>query len=142
MRMSSINQVTLLGNLGADAEVKEFSNGDKYAKFSMATSEKWKDKNSGEQRERTQWHNIVVYIPQLAPYLETMLKGDKVLVQGQMETRTWDDKDGNKRYMTEVCVRPFVGKLVRLTYRADGAQPAKSKAEPDPFASGDDSIPF
>ena len=138
--MASLNRVCLLGNLGRDAEVKEFNSGDKYAKFSMATSESWKDRNSGEKQERTQWHNVVVYIPQLAEHLSNLLKGDKVYVEGQLERRYWEDKEGNRKDITEVAVRRFGGRLVRLTYRAD--KDSAPKPEPSDFETGNDSLPF
>ena len=140
---SSINRVTLLGNLGGDAEIREFGNGDKYAKFSLATGESWKDRNTGEKKERTQWHNIVVYIPQIAESLGSLLKGDKVYVDGQLETRTWEDKSGSKRYFTEVAVRPYRGNIVRLTPRPNADPAPKPEPEPSKFDTGDDdSLPF
>ena len=138
--MASLNRVCLLGNLGRDAEVKEFNSGDKYAKFSMATSESWKDRNSGEKRERTQWHNVVVYIPQLAQWMDSLSKGEKVYVEGQLETRSWEDNDGRKCYMTEVAVRRFGGKFIRLSPRDDAAQ-GRAKETPDETLD-DDTIPF
>ena len=138
--MASLNRVCLLGNLGKDAEVREFNSGDKYAKFSIATSEQWKDKHSGEKRERTQWHNVVVYIPQLAQWMDSLSKGERVYVEGQLESRSWDDNDGNKRYITEVAVRPFQGKFIRLSPRGEASQ-GKAAETPEETID-DDTIPF
>ena len=139
---SSINRVTLLGNLGAAAETRTFGNGDHYSKFSMATAENWKDKATGEWRERTQWHNVVVHHARMPQPTDHMSKGDRVYVEGQLETRTWDDNDGKKRYFTEVVVRPYGGKLVRLTPRAKDGSPQNPDPEPSKFDTGDDSLPF
>ena len=116
--MSSFNQVMLIGNLGADPEVKSFQNGGRVANFSVATSEKWKDKASGEPRERTEWHRVVVQPDGLVGVVERYLrKGSKVHIVGQLQTRKWTDRDGVERYATEVVIGGLHGQLTML----DGA---------------------
>lgn len=117
--MASFNQVTLLGNLGQDPEVKSLQNGDKLANMSLATSERWKDKNSGEQKERTQWHRIVVWNDGIVGVIEKLLKkGDQVMIVGQLETRKWQDQNGQDRYATEVVLRPFKSQLQIIRCKA------------------------
>jgi single-strand DNA-binding protein len=116
----SINKVILVGNLGKDPEIRHTQNGDKIANFSIATSESWKDKNSGERKERTEWHRIVVFNEHLADVVEKYLtKGSKVYVEGQLQTRKWQDQSGNDRYSTEIVLQRFRGELQMLDSRAD-----------------------
>ena len=111
----SVNKVILVGNLGKDPESRSFQNGGKVVSFSIATSESWKDKSSGEKRDKTEWHNISVFNENAANFAERYLKkGSKVYIEGQLETRKWQDKDGNDRYTTEVVIRPFKGELTSL----------------------------
>ena len=111
----SVNKVILVGNLGKDPETRSFQNGGKVVSFSIATSESWKDKSSGEKRDKTEWHNISVFNENAANFAERYLKkGSKVYIEGQLETRKWQDKDGNDRYTTEVVIRPFKGELTSL----------------------------
>lgn len=113
--MSSLNKVTLIGNLGKDPEVRSFNNGGKICNFSIATSEKWKDKNTGEKKERTEWHNITVNSDGLVGVCERYLKkGSKVYIEGKLQTRKWQDRDGNDKYTTEVVLSGFGGKLIML----------------------------
>ena len=101
----SVNKVILIGNLGKDPEVKSFQNGGRIANFSIATSESWKDKASGERKERTEWHNIVIQSDGLVGVAERFLrKGSKIYIEGQLRTRKWQDKEGNDRYTTEIAV--------------------------------------
>jgi single-strand DNA-binding protein len=101
----SVNKVILLGNLGKDPEIKSFQNGGRIANFSIATSENWKDKNTGERKERTEWHNIVIQSDGLVGVVERFLKkGSKIYIEGQLRTRKWQDKEGNDRYTTEISV--------------------------------------
>jgi len=117
-----INKVILVGNLGKDPEVKSFQNGGKIANFTIATSESWKDKMTGERKERTEWHNIKVDNENLVRVVEQYLrKGSKVYVEGQLQTRKWQDRDGNDRYTTEVVVGRFRGELELLDRREGGA---------------------
>ena len=117
----SVNKVILIGNLGRDPEVRSFQNGGRVANFSIATSERWKDRNSGEQRERTEWHRIAVLNDNLINVVERYLrKGSKVYVEGQLETRKWTDQGGQERYTTEVVLRPYRGELTMLDGRGEG----------------------
>ena len=121
-----INKVQLLGNLGADPEVRSFQNGGRVLTFSLATSESWKDRDSGERRERTTWHRVSIFADGLIDVAEKYLKkGSKVLVEGKLENREWTDGEGVKRYSTEVALRPFGSDLVLLgdapSSRGEGA---------------------
>ena len=116
----SVNKVILIGNLGRDPEVRTFPNGGKVCNFSIATSETWKDRNTGERQERTNWHNIAIFNENLGQIAEQYLKkGSKVYVEGQLETRKWQDQGGNDRYTTEVVLRQFRGELTLLDGRTD-----------------------
>ena len=117
----SVNKVILVGNLGADPEVRTFSNGGKVVNLRIATSETWKDRNTGERRERTQWHSVAIFSEPLGRIAEQYLrKGSKVYVEGQLETRKWQDQAGNDRYTTEVVLRPYRGELTLLDSRGGG----------------------
>lgn len=114
----SVNKVILVGNLGQDPEVRNFPSGGKVANIRIATSETWKDRNSGERRERTEWHTVAIYSEPLVRVAEQYLrKGSKVYVEGQLETRKWQDQNGNDRYSTEVALRPFRSELHMLDGR-------------------------
>jgi single-strand DNA-binding protein len=111
----SVNKVIIVGNLGADPEVKSFQNGGRICNLRVATSEDWKDKQTGEKKERTEWHQIVLNSDGLVGVAERFLKkGSKVYVEGQLRTRKWQDQSGNDRYTTEISVGGFDGKLVML----------------------------
>ncbi len=111
----SVNKVILVGNLGADPEVKSFQNGGKICNLRIATSEDWKDRQTGEKKERTEWHTVVLNSEGLVGVAERFLrKGSKVYIEGQLRTRKWQDQSGNDRYSTEVTVAGFDGKLVML----------------------------
>ncbi len=115
----SVNKVIIVGNLGADPEVKSFQNGGRVCNLRIATSEDWKDKNTGEKKERTEWHQVVLSTDGLVGVAERYLrKGSKVYIEGQLQTRKWQDQSGNDRYTTEIRVGGFDGKLVML----DGAK--------------------
>ncbi|MDS9467652.1 single-stranded DNA-binding protein [Paracoccus sp. MBLB3053] len=114
----SVNKVILIGNLGQDPEIRTFPSGGKVANLRIATSETWKDRNSGERRERTEWHTVAIYSEPLVRVAEQFLKkGSKVYVEGQLETRKWQDQNGNDRYSTEVALRPFRSELTMLDGR-------------------------
>jgi len=126
--MSSLNQVTLIGNLGKDPEIRRLNNGDAVANFSIATSEKWTDKGSGEKRERTEWHRVVAW-GKIAEIIEKYVKkGDKIMVQGKLQTRSWE-KDGHKNYTTEVVLQGFDAKMVMLSSKGDGGGRSESSSE-------------
>jgi len=148
----SVNKVILIGNLGADPEVRTFQNGGKVCNLRIATSESWKDKNSGERKERTEWHSVAIFSEPLARLAEQYLhKGSKVYIEGQLETRKWQDQSGQDRYSTEVVLRPFTSTLTML----DGANSNGGGNRPDSGGYGggtpqdppsggipDDEIPF
>lgn len=118
----SINKVILVGNLGADPRVSNTQNGSKIVNLSVATSDQWKDKLSGERKERTEWHRVVIFNPQLADTAERYLrKGSKVYIEGQLQTRRWEDANGQEKYTTEVVLQNFSGVMVMLDGRGDGA---------------------
>lgn len=117
----SVNKVILIGNLGADPEVRSLPSGGKVVNLSVATSERWKDRNTGEQRERTEWHRVVIFSEGLARVAEQYLrKGSKVYVEGQLQTRKWQDQSGQDRYSTDVVVAGLGGVLTMLDGRSDG----------------------
>ena len=114
----SLNKVMLIGNLGQDPEIRSFQNGGKVANLRIATSETWKDRNSGERQERTEWHTVAIFSEGLVNVCERYLKkGSKVFVEGKLQTRKWQDQNGQDRYSTEVVLRGFDGTLTML----DGA---------------------
>ena len=115
----SLNKVMLIGNLGADPEIRSFQNGGKVANLRVATTETWKDRNTGERQERTEWHTVAIFSEGLVGVVERFLrKGSKVYIEGQLQTRKWQDQSGNDRYSTEVVIRGMNGTLTML----DGAQ--------------------
>lgn len=118
----SVNKVTLIGNLGNDPEVKRMGNGDQLVNLSVATSESWKDKNTGEKRDRTEWHRVVIWNEALGRVAEQYLKkGMKVYIEGQLQTRSWEDQQsGQKRYATEVVLQRYRGDLQMLNRNNDG----------------------
>ena len=119
----SVNKMIILGNLGRDPEVRTFQNGGKVVNLRVATSETWKDKNTGERRERTEWHQVAIFNEPLGRIAEQYLKkGATVYLEGQLETRKWQDQQGNDRYTTEVVLRPFSGVLKMVGGRGDGGQ--------------------
>lgn len=118
----SVNKVILVGNVGKDPEVRSMQSGGKVCNFSLATSESWKDKNTGERQERTQWHNVVIWNENLLRVAESYLKkGSKVYIEGQLETRKWQDQNGQDRYTTEVVLRPYRGELTLLDRAGGGS---------------------
>lgn len=117
----SVNKVILIGNLGRDPEIRSFQNGGRVASFSIATSETWKDRTSGERKEKTEWHRISVLNEKLVEVVERYVKkGSKLYIEGQLETRKYTDKDGQERYTTEVVLRPFRGELTMLDSAGGG----------------------
>jgi single-strand DNA-binding protein len=117
----SVNKVILIGNLGRDPEVRSFQNGGKVCNLRIATSETWKDRNTGERKERTEWHSVAIFSEPLARVAEQYLrKGSKVYIEGQLETRKWQDQSGQDRYSTEVVLRPYKSELTMLDGRDGG----------------------
>ncbi len=155
----SLNKVTLIGNLGNDPEVRSMQNGGEVCNLSVATSESWKDKNTGERKEQTEWHRVVIFSPGLVNVCKNYLKkGSKVYLEGSLQTRSWE-QDGQKKYTTEVVLKNFDSKMVMLDARAGGqgasgggfsdnqagysAQPAnQGSAAPAPVDELEDEIPF
>lgn len=116
----SVNKVIIMGNLGKDPEIRNFPNGGRVCNFSVATSESWRDKNSGEKQERTQWHNISILSEPLVNIAERFLKkGSKVYLEGQLETRKWQDNSGSDRYSTEIVLRPYKGEITLIDNKTD-----------------------
>ncbi|ROU04217.1 single-stranded DNA-binding protein [Histidinibacterium lentulum] len=117
----SVNKVILIGNLGRDPEVRTFQNGGKVCNLRIATSETWKDRNTGERRERTEWHTVAIFNENLVRLAEQYLKkGSKVYIEGKLETRKWQDQSGQDRYSTEVVLRPYAGEMTFLDGRDGG----------------------
>jgi single-strand DNA-binding protein len=147
--MASLNKVTIIGNLGKDPEIRNFQNGDKVAEFSVATSESWKDKATGEKKERTEWHNVSVTNQGLIKVIEGYVKkGTKLYIEGKLETQKYTDKSGVEKYSTKIMLKPFNGEIVLLSGKDDSPAPVSrhdaAKADgyaPAPF-DDDDSIPF
>ena len=118
----SVNKVILIGNLGRDPEVRNFPNGGKVCNLRIATSENWKDRNTGERKERTEWHSVAIFSEPLVRVAEQYLrKGSKVYIEGQLETRKWQDQSGADRYSTEVVLRPYTSTLTMLDGRGEGS---------------------
>jgi single-strand DNA-binding protein len=144
----SVNKVILVGNLGKDPEVRRMTSGEPVVNLSVATSESWRDKASGERKEKTEWHRVVIFNKNLADVAEKYLrKGSKVYVEGQLQTRKWTDKDGQEKYSTEVVLQNFRGELTMLDGRGGeggggggrGASEAPASFQRDEM---DDEIPF
>jgi len=153
----SVNKVILVGNLGRDPEIRNMQDGGRVANLSLATSETWRDKTSGERRERTEWHRVVIFNEHLLGVAEKYLhKGSKIYLEGQLQTRKWTDQQGQERYSTEVVLQRFRGELTMLDGRSGGREEGESASYGDeqggggvsagaPPSSGgalDDDIPF
>ena len=144
----SVNKVILIGNLGKDPEVRKTQDGKSIVTFSVATSETWKDRNTGERREKTEWHRVVVFSEGLARVAEQYLrKGSKVYVEGQLQTRKWTDQSGQEKYTTEIVLQGFNSTLTMLDGRRDGGGDFGGGRDQMPASGGqsfelDDEIPF
>ena len=138
----SVNKVILVGNLGRDPEIRSTQDGTRVANLSLATSESWRDKSSGERREKTEWHRVVVFNERIVEVAEKYLrKGSKVYVEGQLQTRKWTDQSGQEKYTTEVVLQRFRGELTMLDTRSGGeaggyAEPAHEAASSGGGAMG------
>lgn len=125
----SVNKVILVGNVGQDPEVRQFQNGGQVCSFSLATSENWKDKNTGERREKTEWHRISIFNEGLVRVVQNYVKkGSKLYIEGQLETRKWQDQNGQDRYTTEVVLRGYGGNLTMLDSRNSDGMGGGSRA--------------
>jgi single-strand DNA-binding protein len=148
--MSSVNKVILVGNLGDDPSIRHTNDGRPIANLRIATSESWRDKGTGERKEKTEWHSVVIFSEGLCKIAEQYLrKGSKVYLEGQLQTRKWTDKDGNDRYSTEVVLQGFNATLVMLDGKSSSqtdSQPAQPQQDSgQSFARGDmdgDCVPF
>lgn len=153
-----LNKVMLIGNLGADPEIRALQNGNKVANLNLATTESWKDKATGERKERTEWHRIVIWTEGLVSVVEKYLsKGDKIMIEGQLQTRKWE-KDGQDHYSTEIVLQGFNASMIMLSTKRDGdddrgggrqsdnrsASSGRPRSNAPAFESGgmDDDIPF
>ncbi len=133
----SVNKVIIVGNLGRDPEVRTMQSGDKVANFSVATSERWKDRNSGEMQERTEWHRVVIFGRTAEVAEQYLRKGSKVYIEGQLQTRKWEDNQtGQERYTTEVVIRPYRGEMTMLDSRRDGGGMSESYDRGGSYESG------
>lgn len=150
----SLNRVEIIGNVGGDPEIKALQNGNKVANFSIATSESWTDKNTGEKKEHTDWHRIVVWNEGLVGVIEKYVhKGDKIYIEGKLKTRKWQDQNGTDRYATEVVLTGYDGKLILLGGKRNGGEGGSAggstQTTTQPATGGqraaagmDDEIPF
>lgn len=133
----SVNKVILIGNLGRDPEVRSFQNGGKVCNLRIATSETWKDRNTGERRERTEWHSVAIFQEGLVRIAEQYLKkGSKVYIEGQLQTRKWQDQSGQDRYSTEVVLQGYGGTLTMLDGRGEGGGGNYDSGPSDPGYGG------
>ena len=150
----SVNKVILVGNLGRDPEVRHTNDGNPIVNISVATSERWRDRTSGEQRERTEWHRVVIFNERLGEIAQKYLrKGSKVYLEGQLQTRKWQDQSGQDRYSTEVVLQRYRGELTMLDSRGEGMSSGEMASGMDQSGDGfgggpgggadlDDEIPF
>ena len=133
----SVNKVILIGNLGADPEARSLNNGGEVVNLRVATSESWSDKQSGQRQERTEWHNVVIFNENLGRVAKSYLKkGSKVYLEGQIQTRKWQDQSGNDRYTTEIVLQKFRGELVLLDAREGGGGGGGGRSYEDDMGGG------
>jgi len=144
--MAGLNRVSVIGNLGRDPESKSFQNGGKVVNLNIAVSETWKDKNTGERKERTEWIPVAIFNDNLCDVAERFLrKGSKVLIEGKFQTRKWQDQSGNDRYSTEVVLQGFDSRLVLLDKQTGGGERQEKPAQEQSGSLGydlDDEVPF
>lgn len=150
----SINKAIIIGNIGKEPEIRAMQDGREVATLSIATSESWKDKNSGERKEKTEWHRVVIFNEHLVRFVKEYLrKGSKVYAEGQIQTRKWTDRDGVERYNTEIVIQPYNGTLTALSkvepssraeaaHSDDGHDDATAHQHQSGYADLDDEIPF
>ena len=144
----SVNKVIIIGNIGNDPEIKSMQSGDRVANLTVATSESWKDKSTGEKKERTEWHRVVIFNQPLVNVCENYLaKGSKVYIEGQLETRSWE-QNGEKKYTTEIVLRPFRGEITMLDSKGGQSggfsepKPSGRPVKTPPLDEMEDEIPF
>ena len=138
--MQSLNKVNLIGALGADPEIRSFASGGKVANLRLATSETWKDKSTGERKEKTEWHSVAIFSEGLVGVVERYLKkGSKVFVEGKLQTRKWQDQSGNDRYTTEVVIQGMGGSLIMLD-SAGGERGERKQSYSEPAGGGYDDL--
>ena len=136
-----LNKATLIGNLGQEPEIRATQDGRRIANLSLATTENWKDKNTGERKSKSEWHRIVVFNDGLVNVIENYLhKGSKIYIEGAIQTRKWQDKEGNDKYSTEIVLQNFGGKLIMLDSKSDNQ--GNQEQAPAPVAELDDTMPF
>ena len=148
--MADLNRASLIGRLGKDPEIRSMQNGDKVASFPVDTGEQWQDKNSGEEKERTEWHQVVVFGPLVRVIEQYLEKGKRVFIEGAIRTRKWQDKEGNDRWSTEIVLSGFDAKMIMLDGASGGGGGAAKGQEgaygdlpnPGPRSDMDDEIPF
>lgn len=146
--MSAVNKAIILGNLGGDPETRSFQDGNKVCNFTVATSEKWTDKSSGEKRERTEWHRVAIFGPLADVAGKYLRKGSKVYLEGQLQTRKWQDQSGQDRFTTEIVLRGFGSQMVLLGDPSQRGESSGGQSDPTPdtgagYSGGlDDEIPF
>ena len=146
----SVNKVILIGNVGRDPEIRSMPNGDRIANLSLATSETWRDKSSGDRKEKTEWHRVVIFNDHVVKVVENYVKkGSTIYVEGALQTRKWTDQQGVEKYSTEVVIGKFKGELTLLGGKSDGERQGGGGSEPQRQASGpretydlNDDIPF
>jgi single-strand DNA-binding protein len=133
----SVNKVILVGNLGADPEIRSLNSGDRVANLRIATSETWRDRSSGERKEKTEWHRVVVFNENIVKVCENYLrKGAKVYVEGSIQTRKWTDQSGQEKYSTEIVLQKFRGELTKLDGRGGDAEQGEGGGYSGGFSSG------
>ena len=154
--MASLNKVTLIGNVGTDPEIRSMNNGKEVASFSLATSESWKDKSTGEKKEKTEWHRITVFSEGLVGVIKSYIKkGTKLYIEGALQTRKYTDKEGVEKYTTEIVLQSFGGKIIMLGSKQDNGRSDHNEAKTNGYQSQntvaeskegvqelDDEIPF
>lgn len=138
-----VNKAIIIGNVGADPEIRNFQDGGRVANLSVATNRSWKDKNTGERKTKTEWHRVVVRAPGLVDIVEKFVrKGSKLYLEGSIETRKWQDKEGNDRYSTEINLLPFSGVISLLDSKGDRDDDGPGYTESAAPADIDDDVPF
>lgn len=138
-----LNQVNVIGNLGADPEIRSLNSGDKVANLRLAVSERWRDKNTGERKEKTEWVSVVVFGNLVGVIEQYVRKGSKLYVSGKLQTRKWQDQSGQDRYSTEVVLQGFDAKLIMLDSRGDGGQAQQQQSQSGSIGESiGDEVPF